>query len=122
VNSHIEEHDRLAARCGKSRRDLNKYVKFLERESVFDRFHREALADENTFIWYAERDCVTKGYQWLQASRAKYMYLIAYMLGTFAGLSIEEIEKQIDEAVKAIPEEDYFYGGHQDKVEESRHD
>jgi hypothetical protein len=118
MNSRIEEHDRLVALCGRSRRDLNKYEKFLERETVFDRLHREAFADENTFIWYADRDCVTKGYQWLQASRAKYMRLIALMLGTLSGLSVEEIEKQIDEAVKTIPEEDYFYGGHQDKIEE----
>jgi len=80
---------------------------YLDNEPPYTRLLREAILDEETYIWYAIQDCETKGYQWYQAALDKYLRLAVYALGAIQGLTIEQVDVQIKEAMKNLPTEDF---------------
>jgi len=81
-----EEQGRIAIRA------LDDY---LASEPVSTKLLREASSDEQMYIWYAEQDCETKGYQWYQASQVKYVGFVAYALGSLLGFTVEEITQKM---------------------------
>jgi hypothetical protein len=104
--SNLTEHDRLLQASSKETPSQGPawkaYCDYLQNEHVCVRLLREAKADEETYIWYAEQDCEVKGYQWYQASQYKYALLVTYTIGILFGFSIADIDKQIAAASEIL--------------------
>lgn len=68
-----------------------------------------AKNDEETYVWYAERDCEIKGFQWLMLAREQFVMALEYALGTLNGVEPAEVESKLYAAYAAFDEsgEDY---------------
>jgi len=63
-----------------------------------------AKNDEETYVWYAERDCEIKGFQWLMLAREQFVMALEYAFGSLNGVPSAEIELQIRAAYEAFDE------------------